>query len=530
MKLFLKITVIVLLTIGFIAIMQSCKKPTIPDVVTANVSGITQTSATSGGNVTDDGGAEVTSRGVCWSTSQNPTTSSTKTSDGTGTGTYSSSIAGLTPGATYYVKAYATNSEGTAYGNEVSFSSNPVILAAVTTAYVTSVTSTTAVSGGTISADGGGAITAKGVCWAKTTNPTISNDKTNEGGGNASFGSNVTGLSPTTTYYLRAYATNSAGTAYGDELNFTTTAGLATLITSPIYSITQATAKCGLEITYNGGSTIINSGLCWSTSQNPTIADSKTIDGYIWLFGLNEGTTYYVKAYATNSAGTAYGNQESFTTLSGGPIIFNPNLTYSTMTDIEGNVYKTILIGTQVWMAENLKTTKLNDNTTIPNVTGNAEWINLTSPGYCWYDNKETPYKAEYGALYNLFAANTGKLCPTGWHIPTDEEWYNLITFSGDENTAGIKLKETGTTHWESSNQDPAPTNETGFTALPGGSRSDNDGSFGWIGEYCNLWSTSLDIYPNYVAYLLWSSYTTNAYRKNTSGFSVRCSKNKQID
>jgi uncharacterized protein (TIGR02145 family) len=521
-----RIIVIPILFIGLTLYLTSCKpKPTLAVVTTTNVTDIKQTTATSGGNVTSDGNVEVTSKGVCWNTSENPTVGNNKTSDGTGIGSFTSSLTQLAPGTTYYVRAYATNSEGTAYGSQVSFNSNPVILATLSTVAVTSITGTTAVSGGTISSDGGGAITAKGACWAKTTNPTIANDKTNEGAGTGNFTSNITGLSPTTTYYLRAYATNSAGTAYGNELSFTSTGNLATLITSPIYYITQATARSWFEITWDGGSPIIHSGLCWSTSPNPTIADNKTPDGTVWLSGLNEGTTYYVRAFATNSAGTAYGNQESFTTLPGGPIIFNPNLTYSTITDVEGNVYKTIQIGSQIWMAENLKTTKLNDNTVIRNVTDNNEWINLTSPGYCWYNNAETPYKAEYGAMYNWFTINTGKLCPTGWHIPSAGEFYTLVTFVGDENTAGIKLKETGTTHWESSNQDPAPTNETGFTALPGGERSGYDGTFTLIGEYCEMWTTSLDMYPNDVIYMLFVNYAINANRKNTSGYYIRCIK-----
>jgi hypothetical protein len=151
MKIILKILGTIILIIGFQATLISCKKkPTPPAVTTAVVSSITQVSAVSGGNVTDDGGAEVTARGVCWGTSQNPTTSSSKTSDGTGTGTFSSSITGLPAGTSYFVRAYATNSEGTSYGNEVSFPTSPVALATLTTSAVTSITTSTAVSGGNI--------------------------------------------------------------------------------------------------------------------------------------------------------------------------------------------------------------------------------------------------------------------------------------------------------------------------------------------------------------------------------------------
>jgi hypothetical protein len=218
-----KIPVIAIIFISLMLIMISCKpKPMPPVVTTTNVTGITQTTATTGGNVTDDGGAEVTSKGVCWNTSENPTVANSKTSDGKGTGSFTSSLTQLTPGTNYYVRAYATNSEGTGYGNQVSLTTGEILLATLTTTSVTSITSVTAVSGGNITADGGGAITDRGVCWSTSQNPTISDSKTTDGSGIGSFTSNMTGLSHSTIYYVRAYATNSAGTAYGNQESFTT--------------------------------------------------------------------------------------------------------------------------------------------------------------------------------------------------------------------------------------------------------------------------------------------------------------------
>jgi len=311
--------ILVILSIFFI---HSCKKdkPTPPVITTTVVTAISQTTATSGGEVTDEGGAPIVSRGVCWSTTQNPTTTNSKTTDGSGTGTFASNITGLTANTTYYVRAYATNSAGTGYGNQVSFTTSPVVIATLATDVVTSITSTTAVSGGNISADGGGAITARGVCWGTTANPTTSNDKTTDNSGTGSFVSNITGLQPVTKYYVRSYATNSAGTAYGNELNFTTSAALATLTTTDISNITSTSAKSGGNISNDGGASVTVRGVCWSTLQNPTIADNKTTDGSGTgsftsnLTGLNAGTIYYVRAYATNIVGTNYGNQISFTT------------------------------------------------------------------------------------------------------------------------------------------------------------------------------------------------------------------------
>jgi uncharacterized protein (TIGR02145 family) len=218
----IKIPVTIILFAGSLICFTSCKEKTsLPVVTTAVVSGINQTTASGGGNVTDDGGAEVTSKGVCWNTSASPTVGNSKTSDGAGTGSFTSTLTQLIPNTMYYVKAYATNSVGTSYGNEVSFTSSPIALATLTTAAVTAITSTTAVSGGNITSDGGGTVTARGVCWGTSANPTTTNNKTTNESGTGGFTSNITGLNPGTIYYVRAYATNSAGTAYGNEISFT---------------------------------------------------------------------------------------------------------------------------------------------------------------------------------------------------------------------------------------------------------------------------------------------------------------------
>ena len=228
----------------------------------------------------------------------------------------------MTAGTLYYVRAYATNSIGTAYGNEVSFTTTASSLASLTTTAVTSITPATAVSGGNITDDNGSNITVRGVCWSTSTNPTVSDPHTMDGTGTGSFTSNISGLTAGTLYYVRAYATNSNGTAYGNEISFTTTTGtLASLTTTAVTAITATTAASGGNITDDNGSDITARGVCWSTSTNPTIADTHTSDGNgIGVFvsnltGLTTGTTYYLRAYATNSAGTVYGNEVSFTTL-----------------------------------------------------------------------------------------------------------------------------------------------------------------------------------------------------------------------
>ncbi len=195
-----------------------------------------------------------------------------------------------------------------------------------------------------------------------------------------------------------------------------------------------------------------------------------------------------------------------------------------TVTDVDGNVYHTVTIGTQVWMVENLKTTKYNDGTAIPLVTDGAAWSALSTPAYCWYNNDEATYKTTYGALYNWYAVNSGKLSPAGWHVPSDAEWVTLISVLGDTTSAGGKLKEAGTAHWVSPNS--GATNSTGFTALPGGSHYNNglfylNGKYGWY--LSSTESSSSDAWHVYMQYN-----TSQIYRITGSkviGFSVRCVK-----
>jgi uncharacterized protein (TIGR02145 family) len=229
---------------------------TSPIVSTANVTNITQTTATSGGNVTSDGGAPVTARGVCWSTSPNPTTAGSHTTDGTGTGTFVSNITGLTGGTQYYVRAYATNSVGTGYGDELWFIT--LTLPSVTTAAVTNITQTTATSGGNVTSDGGATVTARGVCWNTSSNPTTANNYTTDGSGTGTFVSNLIGLTSNTLYYVRAYATNSVGTSYGNELSFTTLFVCGDIVSyeGQTYNTVQIGTQCWFKKNLNIGTRI----------------------------------------------------------------------------------------------------------------------------------------------------------------------------------------------------------------------------------------------------------------------------------
>jgi uncharacterized protein (TIGR02145 family) len=206
------------------------------------------------------------------------------------------------------------------------------------------------------------------------------------------------------------------------------------------------------------------------------------------------------------------------------------NTQAETMRDIDGNVYRTVTIGSQVWMAENLKTTRYNDGTEIPLVTEQPAWFHLNAPGYCWYNNDENANRAIYGALYNWYALNTGKLCPPGWHVPSDDEWAVLTAYLGGDAIAGGKMKEGGTTHWL--NPNTGATNSSGFTALPAGFRGESgfipgSGSSFISGSIALFWSsTALEDETAWTRYLQADSIV--AGRNNGGkyhGFPIRCMK-----
>ena len=202
----------------------------------------------------------------------------------------------------------------------------------------------------------------------------------------------------------------------------------------------------------------------------------------------------------------------------------------STVTDIDGNVYRTVKIGTQVWMAENLKTTKYRNGDSIANVTNDASWKALTTGAFCWYKNN-VANKATYGGLYNWFAvADSRNIAPIGWHVATDAEWTNLTDFLGGEDVAGGKLKESGIRHWDSpdfhvTNSSGFATNSSGFTALPGGGRNNDDGTFYGVGYGGNWWSSTavgVSVAWNRSLYCISADFGRyDSYKEG--GFSVRC-------
>lgn len=286
------------------------------------------------------------------------------------------------------------------------------------------------------------------------------------------------------------------------------------LTISNISNIAYNTANCNGTFPSNGGSEIVVWGVCWSTSQNPTIKDSKieypnTTGGNIFittLTGLVQSTAYNVRAYATNSNGTTYGNQISFTTQTGDQ--------QTRPIDVDGNVYHSVTIGSQTWMVENLRTTHYRNGNTITNVTDNSAWT-LNGSSYCNYNN-DLANSTIYGNLYNRYVAtNPNNIAPLGWHVPSDVDWFILQQY-----VSGGGLKDRGTLYWK--NPNTSATNISGFTALPSGERSSN-GIFSGIGSYCYWWSTG-----GWSGVNIWGlSYSNNSFQisggTGKEGMSIRC-------
>jgi uncharacterized protein (TIGR02145 family) len=194
------------------------------------------------------------------------------------------------------------------------------------------------------------------------------------------------------------------------------------------------------------------------------------------------------------------------------------------VSDFEGNTYKTVRIGSQVWMAESLRTRTFNDGTEISYIADAADWGELTTPGFCWYNNDEASYKDTFGALYNFYAVISGNLCPAGWHVPSRDEWQQLRDVLGDTLTGGGKLKEEGTLHWNHPNS--GATNITGFTAMPAGIRY-LEGTFSSLSSFTSFWSSTVYDINNGWYFSLYYNDAVAGMNKTSQrdGFSVRCVK-----
>jgi len=375
---------------------------------------------------------------------------------------YSYSVFGIKPYDGYSVRCIKDGANATQ-----DISNNGVIILAISNPTVLNRSATQYVN---IISDGGSKVSERGLCWSTSPTPTTSMPtKTVNGSGKGQFLAEITGLSASTTYFVRAYATNKYGTNYSREISFVTKDGVIELTTIDAASVSNSSATLGVTIINVDNVDVLSKGVCWNTVPNPTVdLTTKTIDGSgsdnytSSIFGLDPLKKYYARAYAISNVGTFYGNEIQFKTGISDPI-----------KDIDGNEYHYVKIGNLTWMTENLKTTRYRDGTIIPYVHDTASWKKLKAGAYSIYDN-ESKNADIYGCLYNWYAViDSRNIAPTGWHVAKIGEWNDLITQLGGVD----KMKETGINHWLI---ETGVTNESGFTALPGGYCNEN-------GVYVNL-------------------------------------------
>ena len=522
--------------------------PTIvlPTIITDTILNITTISARATGTVSADGGSPFVFSGLCWGTTQNPTTADFHTLNGIGLGSVSSDLLSLTMGTVYYVRAFATNSAGTAYGNELSFRTQTYPV--VTTNAVSNISTYAAISGGNVTDDGGATVTARGVCWSSTsTAPTTADSHTTDGTGTGSFLSSMTPLSRNTKYYVRAYATNYIGTTYGDTVSFTTLADFPTVTTSAVGSITSVTAVVGGNVTDDGDATVTARGICWNSTGNPTLADNVLPIGNGYgsfsstLTGLTASTVYYVCAYATNTIGTSYGSTISFTTAA--PFTCG----ISTITDYDNNAYNTVQLGSQCWMAENLRTTHYANGSTITLMTSTTT---SSTTGYRYYPGGSSSNVPTYGYLYNWYATMKGAasssanpsgvqgICPTGWHIPSNAEWIQLTDYISSQSqywcggtSNAIAKSLASTIGWTSASTScyvgysSSTNNSSGFNGTPSGYFYTSGGTE--MGNRVYYWSTTeYNSTSVNVKRLYYNTTTVGSYNYDkTYGLTVRCVK-----
>jgi uncharacterized protein (TIGR02145 family) len=423
-------------------------------------------------------------------------------------------ITNLKPGTTYHFRTKAENIAGVTYGTDQIFTT--LVPPDVSTSDATSITASAANLNGTVNANNLLAIVSfeygttpgYGQIVTVSRSPISGNEKIN-------ISSGLTGLKESTLYHFRVKAQSLAGTSIGNDLTFTTLT-LPHAKTDSAYAVTSSSVSLRGKVNSSNLSTTVlfeygltkeyGDSIKVENSPFTGISDKLAIAS---VTGLTPGSTYHYRVKATSQAGMTYGGDLTFTT----PLVVK---------DIIGNIYNTVTIGNQEWMAENLRTTRFNDGAVIPILIDEKKWSRSKKPAYCWYNNDSTSNKVPYGALYNWYAVNTYKLCPTGWHVPSNAEWNTFIYYLGGASQSGNKLKEAGIAHWREPNTEA--TNESGFAALPGGSR-DFIGKFSYYGFKTQWWSANDTISKSAwcwgVDFI--NSGAIKFYPNKTEGLSVRC-------
>ena len=516
MKTSLKLSTLIL----SIFLLNSCKEKPVPPVIsTTSATEITSKTAVSGGVITDDGGTAIISKGVCWNTSENPTIDNSKTIETGESLSFVSNLLKLTPATLYYARAYATNSSGTSYGNSVSFTTNgdkPVS----TTLNASNIQIKSATLNGSVNPNY--LSTTISFEWGTSTsygNTTTPSQSPVSGNSSVNISADLAGLTPGTTYHFRVKATNELGTINSNDLTFKTLGQAPSAITqaptlmeinnttlqgsvNSNYISTTVSFEWGATTSYGNTITSLQSPLTGNTSVNVT-AD---------LSGLSPETTYHYRISATNELGTTTGNDKIFTTYA--------------LVDADNNFYHSVTIGTQTWMKVNLKSTKYRNGDLLGTTDPATKDVSGESAQkYQWvYDGNDNNLSLN-GRLYTWYVATDSRnICPAGWHVPSKTEWMTLVDYDGGMAVAGLKLREAGTSHWYPNTD---ATNESGFTALPGGSRLP-DGSFWGSGHAGVFWTITPTVSVNYSwTVVIYGDRANIDYTSQglVSGQSIRCIK-----
>ena len=516
----------------------SCKKlektAKLPTVYLIGASKTTNTTIEVLGQFTWDGDSPILSKGLCYGLKENPTISDSTLVIKEDVSDFKSTITGLTKNTNYYIRIFSKNKVGITYSDPISIktSNADAQLASVITNTVQIVTDTSAHLSGKITNDGGGTILSNGFCISTKINPTINDIKLEIKNQIIDFTGVIVGLTNNTTYYVRSYVINSAGVNYGNNQTFKTnisTKKLPTVSKSEVTVISKNIANFIGIVSDEGSATLLKVGFCYSTNPNPSLFNGTSVETYYngknnnftkQINSFVSGSKYYVRPYATNANGTSYGPEVIF-------YAKNPTSGYGpNLYDIDGNQYKTIFISNQYWMAENLRVSRFSDGTSIPDLTNDdSNWI-TSSPAWA-YCNRDNNTNSTYGKLYNLYTITIKnyEICPTGWHVPTKNDWSKLSSYLGGDALAGGKMKEKGTSHWISPNTDA--TNSSFFNALPAGYKHAKGMSMDFnIAAY--FWSSASSAVESleYKSLTYSSSYIfnyNNLPSYSTVGLSIRC-------
>lgn len=486
-------------------------------------------------HISNLGGNTVLQYGHCWDTISNPEINDnlTTTNGNPSNLSINSSITGLNSARKYFVRAFCKLSHTTVYSSEIEITTLKTGKPLISSLSISEITINSAKCNGIILSDSGLTITERGVCWDTVSIFNVSDclNKMTGGAGTGQFICQVSNLMEGKNYFIKVYAINQAGTSYGDLMNFQTTPiTLPEVTTTEITKVTTNSAQCGGNVINAGNGTVTAKGVCWNTSGNPTLENNSgiTVDGTgignfsSYLQNLIYPQQYFVSAYATNEKGTSYGNEKSFET----------QLLCGELTIVyEGQIYHTVLIGTQCWIKENLNVgSRINANETPLN--------NGVIEKYCYNDIENNC--DVYGGLYqwnealNYDSSELTGICPSGWHIPTDNEFkilegnidsqyllgdpvWDQSSFRGYD--SGKKLKSA--LGWKDLGNG---TDNYNFNIIPGGYRF-TDNSFIYITERAIFWtSTEIDAANSLIRQFRYTNDNSGRYSPDKShGFSIRC-------